>query len=157
MRCIRCVAVLQHLRTHSGDKPFCCDDCGARFAADKTLQEHRQKHTGDRPYHCNQCDRSFARTSTLKVHMAVHTACRPHVCEHCGKAFAQPGILNQHRRAVHSGNQQQWARRRRYSRKGESQTCPDCGKTLAARSCMKSHRLVSYYIVTRCRQWRNIV
>ena len=139
------MCVVQHMRTHSGEKPFRCEDCGVSFAAGKTLREHRFKHTGERPHRCMQCGRGFSRKSILKVHLRYHTGELPYVCSVCGKGFALSGLLKKHgdvhseQRAVRTPHPR---KPRPADSKDQVQTCPDCGKTLSGRSSMKAHRFL---------------
>ncbi|KFP70100.1 Hypermethylated in cancer 1 protein, partial [Acanthisitta chloris] len=41
-----------HMRSHLGLKPFACDACGMRFTRQYRLTEHMRIHSGEKPYEC---------------------------------------------------------------------------------------------------------
>ena len=91
-----------HKRTHTGERPYGCKDCAARFAHKTTLVSHERVHTKERPYECKVCGASFAQKGNLTIHERTHTKQKPYVCEVCGAGFAQKGTLDIHTR-THTG------------------------------------------------------
>jgi len=93
------------MRTHATDseeKPFKCNQCGAKFNQRSQLTVHMRVHTGERPYSCKICSRSFSHSTALKLHLRMHTGEKPHVCKLCNKAFAQLPHLKKHMLCVHN-------------------------------------------------------
>ena len=83
------LGMLYHKRTeHFEEKPFACEECGAKFAANSSLKNHMRLHTGEKPYHCKHCDMSFSVAAALAYHTKKkhsegsasnpHTFTRPH-------------------------------------------------------------------------------
>ena len=95
----------------TGDKkrPFKCgyEDCGRKYSKKGNLQTHFITHTGDSPYRCymGKCtgEVAFSRQRELTWHIRFeHKVERPHQCEVCGRRFIHPAYLRDHRRKLHS-------------------------------------------------------
>lgn len=49
-----------------------CQYCNKLFSKNFDLQQHVRAHTGEKPFQCIVCGRAFAQKSNVKKHMVTH-------------------------------------------------------------------------------------
>ncbi|XP_021247145.1 GDNF-inducible zinc finger protein 1-like isoform X3 [Numida meleagris] len=117
-------ALVFHMRTHTGEKPYECGICHSKFAQPSQLKIHTRSHTGEKPYVCEDCGACFADKGKLTGHKRTHTETRPYFCEQCGKTFTQQGALRRHQR-IHTGE--------------KPYKCRACERTFTDMSTLRRH------------------
>ena len=53
-------------------KKLKCQYCDKMFTKNFDLQQHVRSHTGEKPFQCIVCGRAFAQKSNVKKHMQTH-------------------------------------------------------------------------------------
>lgn len=54
----------------TGEKPYACLVCGARFSDSSSCRRHSREHESYKPYKCQMCNEAFKRVTHLQAHVS---------------------------------------------------------------------------------------
>ncbi|XP_010843793.1 PREDICTED: zinc finger protein 25-like [Bison bison bison] len=131
--------LIDHHTTHSGQKPFACNEYKKAFTCKSYLKQHKKIHTGEKRYECSESGKSISSKAYLIVHQRIHrgekaeiTREKPYECNKCGKSFSREQFLTIHERThterSHTG--------------GKPYECNKCGKSFSTKSYPTVHQII---------------
>lgn len=100
--CLKCPKVtktkyllIAHFRSHTGEKPFKCDHCTAKFRCVWQRNNHKKKCTGIL-FQCEKCEKKFISKMKYDKHVLKYHREWRLFCKICGKGFVHKGRLKNH-------------------------------------------------------------
>ncbi|KAJ8957980.1 hypothetical protein NQ318_001981 [Aromia moschata] len=83
-----------HVKTHNNES-FACTLSYLRI--------HMRNHTGETPFQCNDCGKKFKRKDSLRYHLGTHKEERKLFhCDLCNQGYTHRSSLFKHKRDIHS-------------------------------------------------------
>ncbi|GFG33559.1 hypothetical protein Cfor_03455 [Coptotermes formosanus] len=95
-------AFLEHMRAHTGEKPFRCEQCESSFACLARLTVHRKSVHEPRKFPCSQCHKTFQTKHHLLRHTVIHTKVKPFSCPFCTYLCNTQGNMTKHVKIIHN-------------------------------------------------------
>lgn len=135
-RCYDKGDLAHHLRTHTGEKAYKCNDCGKDFGTNAGLKRHFITiHTSDRPYECKVCSRRFKLPGNFNAHKKIHDqngGQLPFPCTVCNVRFRTRILLENHL-LTHQ-----------VPGTGRGHKCRKCGKAFSSQKSLKMHHNIHF-------------
>ncbi|XP_020278456.1 zinc finger protein 813-like isoform X2 [Pseudomyrmex gracilis] len=120
------IGLAQHTATHTGQFDYNCSTCGKGFQCKSYLIVHQRVHSDVKPYPCTTCGQNFKTKQSLLDHENRHLGVKPYICEICGRGFITKGLCKSHQK-IHSGTDN-----RQYP-------CVVCKKMFVSKSYLNTH------------------
>ncbi|XP_065821893.1 ubiquitin carboxyl-terminal hydrolase 48-like [Labrus bergylta] len=121
--------IFYHKHTeHFDEKPFACENCGAKFGANSSLKSHMRLHTGEKPFNCKHCDMAFSVAAALAYHTKKKHSedlSEPHDCQKCCLSFSS---LDEHRQHIQDFHPKEYHK------------CPTCSKVFTSAALLEKHK-----------------
>ncbi|XP_066995157.2 zinc finger protein 892 [Anabrus simplex] len=95
-------AFLDHMRSHTGERPYSCHQCDSTFACIARLTVHRKAVHEPRQFTCKVCYKPFQTKHHLLRHSVIHTKEKPFGCPFCLYTCNTQGNVTKHVKTVHN-------------------------------------------------------
>lgn len=92
--------LIEHFRTHTGEKPLKCQRCPAKFRSRGQLSMHK-KRCCTPVIQCDKCEKKFNSQIRCNKHMLKYHRDWPNFCKVCGRGFVTEGRLRNHIERCH--------------------------------------------------------
>ena len=122
------VSIETHERSHTGEKPFICKYCQKGFTGKPNLIRHIQMHTNEQRFQCNFCQKKFRLKQSLQQHENIHRGEKPFRCRFCDLAFTHKSSMYSHERAMHD--------------EMKNIFCDKCDKSFGVPYVFKNHKCI---------------
>merc|ERR1711954_601331 len=83
--------------THSGGKPYVCDQCKYSSKMAQNLKAHKLTHSGEKPCDCDRCKYSSKTAQNLKTHKLTHSGEKPYACDYYKYSSTLAQALKRHK------------------------------------------------------------
>ena len=117
--------LIEHCRSHTGEKVIACPGCGSVFASNAKFKDHllRQKCIDSSPFLCSICFRTYPSERLLREHVRRHINTMK--CPFCDLTCNGPSRLKHHIKFRHNNDM--------------PQQCPVCQKCFKTVHCLSEH------------------